>query len=263
VNWLSRKYGSLDVSQPYGLSRLVRGIVLLFFYYGSLNADKRSGDRLPYWLKERLVCRGFTEDIVTLMSDTRPMEREVMERIMRADACVGRTQSCLVVGWEWVCLKFQLKIRDSWYTRCFRYRITTVSFFNQSVSMQLQWFAARDIAVEEMATPLHEMKCVLWCNKTKWLKRVQRRYRGAFEETPPPLLNHIFILQFCETGYFVKGIFTLLWTVRIKLEYHLHVHTSSTCIEDLYSKIDFGSCNLISECSNVVSCLLQNIFPKL
>jgi hypothetical protein len=63
-----------------------------------------------------------------------------------------------------------------------------------------------------------------------------------------------------------KGNFTLLQNVWMESEYQLDVNgdTSSTCTEALYNKIDFGSCtsNLISECSDVVPCLFQNIFPR-
>jgi hypothetical protein len=54
-----------------------------------------------------------------------------------------------------------------------------------------------------MPTPLQEMKCVLCCNKTKWLERGQRRYREAFGEDPYIYFKHSFMRHVV----FAKGKF--------------------------------------------------------
>jgi hypothetical protein len=59
--------------------------------------------------------------------------------------------------------------------------ITTVKLLNQSMRMRMQMqlrFSAMDTAVRKMATPLKKKKkanCFLWFNKSKCVKRVQRR----------------------------------------------------------------------------------------
>jgi hypothetical protein len=84
--------------------------------------------------------------------------------------------------------------------------------------MQLQWRAAKGTRVKKIATPLHKAESVLWCNKAKFEKRVQRCYRIEFVVDPPskPSIYE----EFCKTGCLRKRKSHLLQNVWMKLEYH-------------------------------------------
>jgi hypothetical protein len=116
-----------------------------------------------------------------------------------------------------------------------------------------------------MATPLQEVKRVMCCNKTKCLQRVQRRSREAFGEDPSSNPYIHFTNSFMRQVVFVKRNFTLLHNIRMELEYQFDVYrgTNSTRAEALYDIIDFGNCNLMSEYSDVISCLFSKYNSKI
>jgi hypothetical protein len=80
-------------------------------------------------------------------------------------------------------------------------------------------------AVKEMAAFLQKAKCILWFNKTKYVKRVQRRYRMTFGVNPPSTASvYAFYKHFCETGCLCKWKVTFAAECTDEREYKLDMY---------------------------------------